>query len=222
MERPLRRLQGAAEATAWGRRGGKGGTAWRPGARVRPDRSRRRHGRAHRGACGGGRGALGGGGHQGASAGRVQHASMRRAASWPAVRGTPPRSSRGTSPWRETGSTAGRPSSSSPAEGPALVDELLVRRWGVPFNRDASGSPALDPGGGALASTDLLLQGHDGTGNRDAPPGRRAREPADPHVSLPRGHRPDHQHAQLHRLRRSGTAGRASSAPTSGTPPPRG
>ena len=25
------------------------------------------------------------------------------------------------------------------AEGPALVDEFLVRRWGVPFNRDAAG-----------------------------------------------------------------------------------
>ena len=29
------------------------------------------------------------------------------------------------------------------AEGPALVDELLVRRWGVPFNRDPAGNPAL-------------------------------------------------------------------------------
>ena len=29
------------------------------------------------------------------------------------------------------------------AEGPALVDELLVRRLGVPFNRDPSGKPAL-------------------------------------------------------------------------------
>jgi L-aspartate oxidase len=29
------------------------------------------------------------------------------------------------------------------AEGPALVDELLVRRWGVPFSRDAAGRPAL-------------------------------------------------------------------------------
>ena len=29
------------------------------------------------------------------------------------------------------------------AEGPGLVEELLLKRWGVPFNRDASGRPAL-------------------------------------------------------------------------------
>ena len=29
------------------------------------------------------------------------------------------------------------------AEGPALVDELLVRRWSVPFNRGPAGKPAL-------------------------------------------------------------------------------
>ena len=77
--------------------------------------------------------------------------STRRAASWPTGTGIPRPSSPGTSPSRGTSINNREAVELLAAEGPALVDELLVRRLGVPFNRDAAGRPARHPGGGALA-----------------------------------------------------------------------
>ena len=96
------------------------------------------------------------------------------------------------------------------AEGPALVDELLVR----PARR------ALHAGQrtGSLARTQeaahsvrRIYYSKDTTGQaiETSLAGGGEEPPADPALPLPRGHRPHHQHAQLHGLRRSATAGRA-------------
>ncbi len=55
-------------------------------------------------------------------------------------------------------------------EGPALVEELLVSRLGVPFDRGPDGRPGADPRGRPLGASHPLRAGPHGARHRDRAP----------------------------------------------------
>ena len=85
------------------------------------------------------------------------------------------------------------------AEGPAARRRAAGAPAGRAVQPRSLGEAGPHAGGGAFPAADLFLQGHHRPGDRDLAAGGRRRSPADQDIPVSRGHRPDHEHAQLHR-----------------------